>query len=50
MLWLSHPRRRAPLPPALFFLRLGRNFLATVGIIAFTRIRHGGYHYIGGIA
>jgi len=53
MLWLSHLEKKgAPLASrALFFLRLGRNFLATVGIIAFS-LAFGtvGYHYIGRIA
>ena len=52
MLWLSHLERKgAPLASrALFFLRLGRNFVATLGIIAVSLgIGTLGYHYIGGV-
>src|SRR5213592_4080948 len=52
MLWLSHLERKgAPLASkAIFFLRLTRNFLATVGIVAFSLgIGTAGYHYLGGV-
>ena len=52
MLWLSHLERKgAPLAStARFFYRLGRNFLATVGIVAFSlTVGTLGYHYIGGV-
>jgi hypothetical protein len=52
MFWLSHLERKgAPLASkAIFFLRLTRNFLATVGIVAFSLgIGTMGYHYYGGV-
>ena len=52
MSWLSHLERKgAPLASkAIFFLRLTRNFLATVGIVAFSLgIGTAGYHYLGGV-
>ena len=52
MLWLSHLEHKgAPLAStALFFYRLGRNFLVTLGIVAFSLgIGTLGYHYFGGV-
>ena len=52
MFWLSHLERKgAPLAStAHFFRRLGRNFLATIAIIAFSLgIGTLGYHYFGGV-
>src|SRR5438874_6049045 len=52
MFWLSHLERKgAPLASkAIFFLRLTRNFLATVGIVGFSLgIGTMGYHYYGGV-
>jgi len=51
MLWLSHLERKgAPLASkAIFFFRLTRNFLVTVGIVAFSLgIGTVGYRYFGG--
>lgn len=53
MLWVSHLERLGqPLAPVSRFLyRLGRNFLATLGIIAFSLgLGTVGYHYLGGVS
>lgn len=52
MLWMSRWERigqpLAPLPR--FFRRLGRNFLATLGVVAFSLTMGTlGYHYLGGV-
>jgi hypothetical protein len=50
MLWLSTLERKgAPLASrAIFFLRVARNFLATLGIVGFSLgIGTLGYHYFG---
>lgn len=52
MLWLSTlEQKAAPLASrALFFLRLGRNFLATLVIVAFSlTLGTIGYHHFGGV-
>src|SRR6266436_1541460 len=52
MCWLSHlEHKAAPLAPkVVFFLRLARNFLVTVGIVAFSLgVGTLGYHYLGHI-
>lgn len=52
MLWLSHLERKgAPLASTgRFFYRLGRNFLVTLAIIAFSLgLGTLGYHYFGGV-
>jgi hypothetical protein len=52
MLWTSQLERKGdPLAPRRLFLwRLGRNFLATLGIVAVSLgIGMPGYHYLGGV-
>lgn len=52
MLWMSHLERMGqPLAPVkVFFRRLGRNFLATLGVVAFSlALGTLGYHYFGGV-
>lgn len=53
MLWVSHLERLGqPLAPfSRFLYRLGRNFLATLGIVAFSlALGTCGYHYFGGVS
>jgi hypothetical protein len=50
MFWLSHLERKgSPLAPIhVFFWRLGRNFVATLGIVAFSlTLGTFGYHHLG---
>lgn len=50
MFWLSHLERKgSPLASIkVFFWRLGRNFVATLGIVAFSlTLGTLGYHYLG---
>jgi hypothetical protein len=52
MFWLNRLERKdSPLAPfKLFFWRLGRNFVATLGIVAFSlTLGSCGYHYLGGV-
>lgn len=52
MLWMSRLERMGqPLAPVtVFFRRLGRNFLATLGVVAFSlALGTLGYHYFGGV-
>lgn len=52
MFWLSHLERKgSPLAPIkVFFWRLGRNFVATLGIVAFSlTLGTFGYHYLGAV-
>ena len=44
-------RKDQPLAPRwVFFRRLGRNFLITLGIVAFSlAMGTAGYHYLGGV-
>ncbi len=53
MFWMSHLERvhQAPASFERFLRRLGRNFLVTLGIVAFS-LTGGtvGYHYVGGLA
>ena len=53
MFWLSHLEHKgSPLAPiTVFFWRLGRNFVATLGIVAFSlTLGSLGYHYLGGVS
>lgn len=52
MLWMSRLERinQQKLPFNKFLKRLGRNFLVTVGIVAFSMtVGTLGYHYLGGL-
>ena len=52
MFWVSRLEHKgSPLAPIkVFFWRLGRNFVATLGIVAFSlTLGTLGYHYLGGV-